>query len=183
MDSVLIADTSVLLNILATGSAEAILANAGWNFCVCKAVRRETLILRNRETRESVPVDLSSYVRRKLISECEPTTEREYELVVEFAALIGRGSDGEAMSFAMAESRSFPIAIDDERAVKRARQRCRALVTLRTTDVLMSWQRKKGVSAQTMGRMLQRIQLWASYFPGPRHPDYGWWQSTLDAVR
>ncbi|HTI71807.1 MAG TPA: hypothetical protein VMF06_17660 [Candidatus Limnocylindria bacterium] len=182
MERALITDTSVLLNILATEHAENILEDSGWNFSICKAVLGEALVLRNRETQESLPLDLTPHIQSGRLTVCELAGESEYELLVEFASLMGRGGDGEAMSFAIATSRSMPVAIDDQRAVKRARQRFPALTTLTTTDVLMAWQQRHGISATAMGRQLQRIQTWACYYPGQKHPAYEWWKSCLAAA-
>jgi len=182
MDQALITDTSVLLNILATGCADEIFGDAGWSFSVCRAVLKETLLLRNRDTQECCPADLAPFVERRLLTVLEIAGDAEYELLADFTALMGRKGDGEAMCFALAESRSLPLAIDDERAVKRAKQRFQELTVLSTPDILQSWQRIMKLEAQRMGGVLKRIQTWANYFPGSRHPAYAWWQSQLAAA-
>lgn len=179
MDQALITDTSVLLNILATGCAEEIFGDAGWGFSVCRAVLSETLLLRNRDTQECCPAELAPFIERRLLTVLEISGDDEYELLADFTALMGRKGDGEAMCFALAESRSLPLAIDDERAVKRAKQRFQELTVLSTPDILQSWQRMMKIEAKRMGGVLRRIQTWANYFPGPRHPAYAWWQSQL----
>lgn len=175
MERALITDTSVLLNLLATGCAEEIFAGSGREFWICKAVAAETLILRNRETQEVHHMDLAPFVEKGLLKTCELTGDHEFELLIEYAALMRRGSEGEAMSFAIAESRSLPVAIDDERAIKRARKRYPSLKTVSSTTVLKSWQEQQNISTDRMREVLMRIRLWASYFPGDRHVDYEWW--------
>jgi predicted nucleic acid-binding protein len=175
MEIALITDTSVLLNLLAAGCAEEILAGSGREFLLCKAVAAETLVLRNRETQESHPIDLAPFIEKGLLKICELSGDQEFELLVEYASLMRRGSEGEAMSFAIAESRSLPVAIDDERAIKRARKRNPSLKTVASTTVLRKWQERQNIPANRMREILMRIRLWASYCPGEYHPDYEWW--------
>ena len=58
MKQLLITDTSVLLNLLATHCPEEILSTVPYQFLVCLNVLEEALILRDRETQERVEVDL-----------------------------------------------------------------------------------------------------------------------------
>jgi hypothetical protein len=69
---------------------------------------------------------------------------------VDYAALFGAG-DGEAMCFALAESRGHPIAIDDERAIRRAKKRNPNFETRGTLEILMRWQERKGMAHERMG--------------------------------
>jgi hypothetical protein len=179
MESLLITDTSVLLNILATDCAQRIFTESGWQFSVCDSVVAETLVLRNRETEENRPVDLSLLLHSGALQMLALETDNEFELLVDYAALIGRGGETEAMCFALAEGRSLPVAIDDERAVKRARRRFPGLATVTTPEILVRWQEMKGVPPEEMGVALQRIYTWANYFPGRNHPYYKWWQTVL----
>lgn len=179
MESLLITDTSVLLNILATDCAQQIFTESGWQFCVCETVVTETLVLRNRETQESRVVDLSPLFHNGALQMLKLESDAEFELLIDYTALIGRGGEAEAMCFALAEGRSLPVAIDDERAVRRARQHFLELSTVSTPEILMRWQEKKKTSREKMCTVLLRIQTWANYFPGPNHLCYKWWQEVL----
>jgi hypothetical protein len=179
MKSLLITDTSVLLNLLATQCADQIISGSKWKFLVCKSVLKETLILRDRETQEVVSVDLSELFGKKLLQVVELETDEEYELLTDYSALMGKGGEGEAMCFALSESRSLPVAIDDERAVKRAKRRFPKITTLTTPAILQQWKNNSDISVVKMQEILLHIQRWANYYPGPNHPDYKWWQSII----
>lgn len=175
MDPVLITDTSVLLNLLATGQAERILRGGPWRFQVCPAVLAEARMLRHRETREEREVDCRPLVEAGLLAVVEPETDEELELLVDYTGLLGRGSDGEAMALALAESRGAAVAIDDERAVRRARQRWAGLVVVTTPAILRAWQVAAGVGHGEMRTILGLVRDWACYAPGASHPDAEWW--------
>jgi predicted nucleic acid-binding protein len=179
MKSLLITDTSVLLNLLATGCIEEIIMGSKWKFHVCKSVLSEALILRDRETRDVVTLDLSELLSKQLLQVLALETDEEYELLADFSALMGKGGEGEAMCFALAESRSLPVAIDDERAVKRAKRRFSNLLTFSTPAILRQWEAKAQISTERMKETLVRIERWANYHPGPHHVDYAWWQNLL----
>jgi len=183
MKSLLITDTSVLLNVLASQCAEEILSGSEWKFLVCQSVLSETLILRDRETQEVVPVDLSELIAKKHLHILDLETDEEYELLADYAALMGRGGQGEAMCFALSESRSLPVAIDDERAVKRAKRRYPNIVTFTTPMILRGWEAKLQIPTTKMLGVLLGIQRWANYAPGLDHPEYVWWQTILAAKR
>ncbi len=182
MKSLLLTDTSVLLNLLATQCVEEILLGSEWQFLVCKSVLEEALILRDRETQEVVSVDLSELLTKKLLQVVELETDEEYELLTDYSALMGKGGEGEAMCFALSESRSLPVAIDDERAVKRAKRRFPKIVALTTPALLQQWKNNSQIPRGKMKGILLLIQRWANYYPGPKHPDYGWWQSIVTGV-
>jgi predicted nucleic acid-binding protein len=179
MKQLLITDTSVLLNLLATHCPEEILSTLPYKFLVCQNVLNEALILRNRETQESVEVDLSALIAKSHLSVVELETEDEFELLVDYSALMGKGGHGEAMCFALCESRSLPIAIDDERAIKRAKRRIPNILTVSTYSILQEWQVIGNVASDRMKETLQQIQRWANFHPGPNHPAYSWWSGIL----
>ena len=179
MKRLLITDTSVLLNLLATECAEEILAASDCQFLVCKNVLDEALILRDRETLKVVPVDLTDLLAKNLLQVVDLETDEEFELLADYSALMGKGGQGEAMCFALSEGRDLPVAIDDERAVKRARRRFPKIVSITTPSMLRQWESKSQIPPEKMKTILLRIQRWANYYPGASHPDYDWWQATL----
>ena len=109
-------------------------------FKVCPDVIREVRVLRDRETGEEQPIELEAHFQSGALSLIQPETESEFELLIDYSALLGSG-DGEAMCFALAECRGLTIAIDDERAIK-------CFVTLATAtlgperklDLFLRWQ-------------------------------------------
>jgi predicted nucleic acid-binding protein len=105
----------------------------------------------------------------------EPQTDLEFQLLIDYAALLGAG-DVEAMCFALAESRGHPIAIDDERAIRRAKKRYSNFETLGTLEILILWQERNGMADERMGQLLQSIFRFARFRPAAAHPNYTWWQ-------
>ena len=173
----MIADASVLLNLLATGAAQEILSGCGIEFKVCPSVANEVKMLRDRESGEEHPIDLSPLLEGGSLVWIEPETDEEFELLVEYTAELGRGSDGEAMCFALAESRGFGVATDDERAVKRANKRFNGFNTMGTIEILKLWQRLNRVAPGRMRLFTASITRLARYRPAPSHADYDWWEN------
>lgn len=175
MATIVITDASVLINLVASGAAGDILSGCGMEFKVCPDVIREVKILRDRETGEEHAIDLEPFFAAGLLERIEPQTDLEFELLIDYAALLGAG-DGEAMCFALAESRRHPIAIDDERAIRRAKKRNPNFETLGTLEILILWQERNGMADERMGKLLQFIFRFARFRPPASHPHYGWWQ-------
>jgi predicted nucleic acid-binding protein len=175
MGIILITDASVLINLVASGAAEEILSGCGMDFKVCPDVIREVKILRDRETGEEHAIDLEPLFANGKLEKLEPETDSEFELLIDYAALLGAG-DGEAMCFALAESRGHPIAIDDERAIRRAKKRNPNFETLGTLEILILWQERNGTTDKRMGELRQSIFRFARFRPAASHPYYEWWQ-------
>jgi len=175
MGKILITDASVLINFTASGVAEEILTGCGMQFKVCPDVIREVKVLRDRETGEEHAINLEPFFMAGSLELIEPETDSEFDLLVDYAALLGAG-DGEAMCFALAESRGHPIAIDDERAIRRAKKRHPYFETFGTVEILMLWQELNAVSNERMGQLLQSIFRYARFRPASSHSQYAWWQ-------
>jgi len=140
----------------------------------CQNLHTDPISLRDRETGEEHPIDLEPLFAANLLTRIEPETDEEFELLVDYSGLLGAG-DGEAMCFALAESRGHSIAIDDERAIRRAKRRNPNFETLGTLEILILWQEKHAVGDKRMGQFLQSIFLYARFRPASSHPKYGWW--------
>lgn len=174
MGAILITDASVLINLVASGATENILSSCGMTFKVCPDVIREVKILRDRETGEEHAINLEPYFAAGLLERIQLETDLEFELLIDYAALLIAG-DGEAMCFALAESRGHPIAIDDERAIRRAKKRNPNFETLGTLEILIIWQERNRIADEQMGQILQAIFRYARYQPAVSHPHYAWW--------
>jgi len=175
MRTILITDASVLINLVASGAASEILGGCGLEFQVCTDVIHEVKVLRDRETGEEHAIDLEPLFATNLLTRIEPETDEEFELLVDYSALLEAG-DGEAMCFALAESRGHPIAIDDERAIRRAKRRNPNFKTLGTLEILILWQELNKVTNERMGQLLRSIFRFARFRPAVSHPRCAWWQ-------
>jgi predicted nucleic acid-binding protein len=175
MGTILITDASVLINLVASGAAGEILSGCGMEFKVCPDVIREVKVLRDRETGKEHSIDLEPFFTAGTLERIEPQTDSEFELLIDYAGLLGAG-DGEAMCFALAESRGHPIAIDDERAIRRAKKRNPTFKTLGTLEILILWQARNGIADERMGELLQSIFRLARFRPAVSHPHYAYWQ-------
>ena len=175
MGPILITDASVLINLVASGAAGNILSGCGMEFKVCPDVIREVKVLRDRETGEEHAIGLEPFFMAGMLERIELQTDLEFELLIDYAALLGAG-DGEAMCFALAESRGHLIAIDDERAIRRAKKRNPNFETLGTLEILILWQERNGVADERMGQLLQSIFRFARFRPAVSHSNYAWWQ-------
>ncbi len=174
MGTILITDASVLINLAASGAAEEILSLCGMEFQVCPDVLAEVKVLRDRETGEEHPIDLEPLLASGLLTRIELETDEEFELLVDYSALLGSGN-GEAMCFALSEARKLPVAIDDERAIRKARRRNPEVETIGTLGILSQWQTRNSKSDETIGELFRAIYRHARYMPSPDHPEFEWW--------
>ncbi len=175
MDEIVITDTSVLLNLLASGEYESIFKDIGLSFIVCPAVANEAQFLRNPSTGERVQVDLEPLIQEKLLKIENLETDEEFDLLIEFSSRLGPGGDGEAMCFTLAKGRGYSIAIDDVRAVKRALAVYSEFRVVDTIEILHRWQEVAGVSTEVMLSLCQRISQTSSFRPRKDHPLISWW--------
>jgi hypothetical protein len=171
---VLLNDSSVLLNLLATDCLAAIAADTGWQFAVCPAVRDEAKKMRDAATGELVPLDIGPLIASGLLQVLELAGEEEQILYVEQSIVV---DDGEAMSIAIAASRGLELAMDDKQASNHTR-RAFPLVRLWTTpEILKHWAEAASVSAYKLREAIFYIEERARYFPSKTHPLAAWWQS------
>lgn len=175
MGTILITDASVLLNLIASGVAEEILTGCGLDFAVCPDVIREVKVLRDRESGDEQQIDLSPLFAAGHLAVIQPETDDEFELLVDYAAIFGRG-DGEAMCFALAKCRGHAVAIDDQRAIRRALRQNPQFRTTGTVELLMLWQSRNSIPDERMGPILQAIFRFARFRPSASHPEYAWWE-------
>ena len=176
MGKLLLNDTSVLLNLLATDRLEEIVAATPWDYAICTAVQKETLRLYNPDRSKTEEVSLQTFIDQGVLEIWELEQERAQERYVQLASLMG---DGEAMCFALAEQRSCAVAIDDRRAIRRAESVIGSVKTISTPEVLMEWE-NSGVTAQEMVDAITRIEFRARYTPGKANPCFAWWHAVKD---
>jgi predicted nucleic acid-binding protein len=180
MASILLHDTSVLLNLLATSHFEAIAAAIDKQFAICTSVRDEAKSLRDPETGEMVPVDLNPFFQSNALTLLELEGEQEQALYIEQAVVV---DDGEAMSLAIASNRSLELAIDDRRARWIASERFPELRLWSTPELLKLWAEQTHCSKVTLSKAILRIEAAARYFPPNTHALASWWYKAKNEER
>ena len=173
---IVLLDTCVLINLLASGETEDILAGAGGKFLICSAVRDETIYLRSEEPdSSSVRVDIGSHVNSGLFSVTDLQGEEEQSLYIDYAAQL---DDGEAMSLAIAHVRDYQVATDDRKARRLFLEGGgseKRLVS--TSELVRRWSERRRIPAVRLRQVLERIARRARFYPGTSDPHHQWWSN------
>jgi hypothetical protein len=178
--SAIVWDTCCLLNLLASGHSEEILAAAG---CSCwvpnRVISRELLFLRPLPEvdpqEQLVPVEFSGLLSTELLEVVDLDGE-EQALFVEYARAL---DDGEAAALAVAVARAARIATDDRAAIRLIRSLERPPAILTTPEWLMHWADVRQVDDEVVAEVLRRVETCARYRPPRDHPLQGWWNRRL----
>jgi len=179
MPTILIADTSVVLNIFASGHAAEILQVPGWRFTVCPAVIDEARFLRNRITGETQELKLGTMIKGGQIDNMRPESDEDFEWLLDFTATLGRRGEAEAMCFALAMSRKVSLATDDRKAISKARQLAFDRPVLSTASLFRQWAETTAPSDLVVATALQSVYDWACFKPPEGDPDSEWWEQKV----
>jgi predicted nucleic acid-binding protein len=170
-------DTSVTLNLLATGVSLAVLESLEVSCFVCSAVIAETLYIRSddpMQPREAVSVN--PWLQSGTVKIVNPDSTLEEELYVQFAAEL---DDGEAMSLAICRSRGYALATDDRKARRIAGQLALPAVQLvSTSQIVHQWAGRTSAPRDELKRLLAAIELRARFIPPHNDPLREWWIRT-----
>jgi len=175
----IIQDSSVLLNLLATNRLDEIMRGVGRQTIVCREVTAELLYLRDFATGERVAVNLTSFITAGVIIETDFASPEEVERFVEFAAAL---DDGEAASAAIAEIRHMELSTDERKATKLLQSRGTISKLWTTPDLISAWASNSCPPKAILREALTRIQTCARYIPPSGHPLKEWWQSILQST-
>ena len=170
----IILDTSVALNLLATGAVLSMLDSLEVQCFVCSAVADETIYVRSddpRQPREAVSIDL--WLPSGTVQVVNPDSALEEELYVQFAADL---DDGEAMSLSMCRSRGYALATDDRKARRIAGGLDSPRVPLlSTSQIVHHWAVRTDAAPGELKRVLSAIELRARFVPPHDDPLRAWW--------
>lgn len=173
-------DACCLIDLLATGSVEAILRAAGLDWHLPSAVQSEVQHVRQHDPAQpgrflKIAVDLSPLIASGVLKVCGPTDKTELDRFVYYAAQFR--SDGEAMCIALAEQRKWALATDDRKAIRVAQE---AGLTVVSCPVLVKrWANATKPAQATLRKVLQDIQTLAQFKPNATMPEYQWWVDEL----
>ena len=169
-------DACCLIDLLASGEAEAILRASGFAWHLPAAVQAEVLYRREHDPAQPgqtimVPVDLSPMIGSGLLVPCMPQTQQELDQFTRYATVFR--SDGEAMCLALASERQWVVATDDRRAIRFAQQA--GLTVVSCPELVKAWADVTRPDQATLIQVLERIHMLAQFKPNQAMPEYQWW--------
>jgi hypothetical protein len=173
-------DACCLIDVLASGHAETILRATGHAWHLPTAVKAEVQFVRQHDPAQpgafvNVPVDLSPHVSSGLLGICQPDDSVERARYVHYASHFR--SDGEAMCLALAESRGWPVATDDRKAIRVAQQA--GLTVISCPELVKTWADAIKPDRAVIVQLLTEIQTLAQFRPNPSMPESAWWYKHL----
>jgi predicted nucleic acid-binding protein len=175
MPALLLQDTSVLINLLATGRFDEIAVATDWQFAVCRSVENEAKAIWNPDLCRREEISLKPFIGKGLLLPINLESDEERDTYVELCGQPGLG-DGEAMCIALAQSRGIPFATDDRKAT-RVSLACQPPLTLVSTpEVLMNWQDRTSLPEAEMGQLILRIEARSKFILSSNHSCFDWWQ-------
>jgi hypothetical protein len=169
-------DACCLIDLLASGEAEAILRASGFTWHLPSAVQGEVQYRRQHDPARPgktihVSVDWSALIASGLLTVCSPQTQQELDQFTHYATIFG--SDDEAMCLALAQERRWVVATDDRRAIRVAQQA--GLTVVSCPQLVKAWAVATGPDQAALNKVLQDIQVLAQFAPNPSMPEYRWW--------
>jgi len=173
-------DACCLIDLLASGHAEAILRASAFTWRLPSAVRGEVQYLRQHDPTQpgqvvKVPADLSGLIASGVLTVCDPENQQELDLFTHYAAVFR--SDGEAMCLAIAGQRAWVVATDDRKAIRVAQQAGLSVVSC--PALVKAWADVTSPDQVTLKKVLQDIEVLAQFKPNPSMPEHRWWDDQL----
>ena len=173
-------DACCMIDLLASGTAEAILRAGRFAWHLPSAVQGEVRYCRQHDPAQpgqivTFPADLTRFLASGLLTVCNPATQQEFDRYAHYATLFR--SDGESMCLALAEERGWAVATDDRRAIRVAQQG--GLTVVSCPQLVKAWADATTPARITLQRVLRDIQVLAQFKPNPSMPEYLWWVDQL----
>ncbi len=170
-----IVDACCTINLYAAGNILTLLPTLGAEWHVPVLVTTETLYIRKPDPDDAgklvkEAIDLKPAFDAGVLRTCDAASEVETALFVELAMAL---DDGEAMSLAIAQSRSWTLATDDHKARRIAGER--SVPLLSTPELLKRWAIVTAASEMEVTRVLQNIENYARFRPNTNMPEADWW--------
>ena len=129
----LVADADVLMSLVASDEAAAILRAADVRLVICPEVESEALYLEAESSGERRPVDLKQLYDDGVAANAA-LSDAEIDLFVQLAREV---DDGEAQALAIASTRQLNLATDDRRAARVAARL--NIQTIDTPELTLNW--------------------------------------------
>jgi hypothetical protein len=175
---VAILDACVLINLLATGRAQDIMSESGYQFGICSVVKNESIYLRSTDSiAPPEEVKLDAYLESDRLTVYELSGDAEKELYVDYAVEL---DDGEAMSLALAYSRGFSMASDDRKARRLFTEEIADLKRLlSTSQIVKEWSEKAGLNPAELKHILMEVSRRGRFFPNSGDTYFAWWSKAM----
>jgi predicted nucleic acid-binding protein len=178
LDTPIVLDTCVFLNVVASSEIESIVENLSSSVLVCAEVEREALFLRDEgDDKVRVAINAAQVFESGAFVKCDLNGADEEDLFVELATHV---DDGEAMAMAIAMRRKHDFATDDRKARRVFVERGAEEQRLHSTpSILRRWAERASVNSDRCRSALQRIVRRARFFPRRDDPDWQWWNDSI----
>ena len=178
LDTPIVLDTCVFLNVVASSEIESIVENLSSSVLVCAEVEREALFLRDEgDDNVLVPISTVEVFESGAFAKCDLSGTDEEDLFVELATHV---DDGEAMAMAIAMRRNHDFATDDRKARRLFVERGAEQHRLHSTpSILRRWAERAAINSERCRSALQRIVRRARFFPRREDPDWQWWNDSI----
>ena len=173
----LLLDASCLINLCASGCLSDLALVLPFQLCVID-------YLKDREALWTWSVEDTKEKQKTLISPLlAPLIRNNYITLISllpeetalFTLLAQEMDEGEAMTAAVAISRGFAMAVDDNKARQTIIGRAPGIELLTTPDLLWKWSQQGNIQTDQLRKVLISIQRGASYVPRQTHPRGNWW--------
>jgi predicted nucleic acid-binding protein len=176
MATPVVLDTSVILNLIASGHAENMLQSLQAKCLVSTAAAQEVIYIRADDPREPVhAVSIDPWIGANLIVLVSAEGRNEEDLYVRFASEL---DDGEAMSLAICHSRGYILATDDRKARRLAGSlKPVAAAVLTTAEIVHRWATLTDVKADLLSDTISTVERRARFLPPQGDPFREWWLS------
>ncbi len=173
-------DACCLIDLFASGHAEAILRAAAFDWHVPVAVQSEVQFVRQHDPQQpgqtiAVAGDLAPFFSAAALRVCKPDDNQELTRFTQYAAVFR--SDGEAMCLAIAESRGWIVATDDRKAIRTGQ--AAGLTVVSCPELVKKWADAARPAAPILQGALKDIQFLAQFRPNSSMPCYKWWTDQL----
>lgn len=173
-------DACCLIDLLASGQAEAILRATGQAWQIPSAVLAEVQYVRQHDpdnpgSYRNIPADLTPFMRSGVLTPCQPDDPREQARYIHYATLFR--SDGEAMCLAIGECRGWIVATDDKKAITVAEQA--GLTVVSCPELVKVWTDATRPDASTLIQLLTNIETLAQFRSNPNMREHNWWAARL----
>ena len=173
-----VVDACCVLNLAAAGGGDldAMLAQLGYRFHIPRIVLIEPRVLWKivDDERIDLLVDIETSIDAGRIIPCELDSPEELELFVRVAVEL---KDPDAACLTLALNRGWPLATDDGKILRVARDYGAATIT--TPALLKQWAESGKVGTEVVAQAARNVEDLANYRPKAGSVLHAWWSDLV----